>query len=300
MDVIRIALTDLTSFICYTSDVILLMVWTMIVLVSLKNINDAQLICNALKGQGIRSHAEEFEGRYQVVLSDEQDLNEASQLISHYLVFDSDIEAEQKLNPGSLSWNNLSASWFCVVVCVIELVIYLLANAGWHETLFSYLSFPSTAELSEGFNAWRFVTPVFLHFSVMHIVFNLLWWWQWGTLVERSHSSFRLMSIFIFTALASNGMQYLLVGPNFGGLSGVVYGLLGYLWMYKKYIPSSTVYVHPNILRAMLIWMLLGFSGLLTVVIGPMANWAHAFGLIMGCVLGWAYAYIDKAHDQNV
>lgn len=277
-----------------------MMVWMMIVLVSMENINDARLICNALAERGIKSHAEEFEGRYQVLLSDEQDLNEASQLISHYLVLDSDIEAEQKHNPDFLSWNNLRTSGFCLLVCVIEIVIYLLANAGWHETLFSYLSFPSSAELSEGVAAWRFLTPVFLHFSVMHIVFNLLWWWQWGTLVERSQSSFRLMSIFILTAFASNWMQNFLVGPNFGGLSGVVYGLLGYLWMYKKYRPSSTVSVHPTILRAMLIWMLLGFSGLLTALIGPMANWAHAFGLIMGCILGVIYASTDKAQDQNV
>jgi GlpG protein len=69
----------------------------------------------------------------------------------------------------------------------------------------------------------------------------------------------------------------------FGGMSGVVYALLGYVWMRGKYDPASGLFVPPPTVTMMLIWFVAGWTGIL----GPIANMAHGAGLVLG--MAWGY-----------
>jgi len=80
----------------------------------------------------------------------------------------------------------------------------------------------------------------------------------------------------------SNLVQYAWGGPNFGGMSGVVYGLLGYIWVRGKLDPGSGLYLHQTTVIMMLVWLAFGFTGILSI-----ANGAHLGGLVVG--LGWGY-----------
>jgi GlpG protein len=73
-------------------------------------------------------------------------------------------------------------------------------------------------------------------------------------------------------------------GPFFGGMSGVVYGLFGYVWMKSRYDPGAGFYMHPNLV----FWMLVFFIVCLAGFIPNVANAAHGFGLAVGIVLGYA------------
>ena len=77
--------------------------------------------------------------------------------------------------------------------------------------------------------------------------------------------------------------QYFVGGPSFGGMSGVVYGLLGYIWIRGKYDPLSGFYLENWIVIMMIGWFLLGFTGM----IGHIANAAHGAGLAAG--MAWGY-----------
>ncbi len=66
-------------------------------------------------------------------------------------------------------------------------------------------------------------------------------------------------------------------------MSGVVYGLLGYVWIRGKLDPGSGLYVHPTTVTMMIIWFVACVSGIL----GPVANAAHAAGLALGMGWGW-------------
>ena len=135
---------------------------------------------------------------------------------------------------------------------------------------------------------WRLFTPMFIHFGIMHILFNMLWLRDLGSMIEARESSLRLLLLVLITAVGSNLAQYLISipafpalsggAPNFGGMSGVVYGLLGYLWMRGKFDPASGLFLHKSTVAMMLIWLVLCFTGLL----GPVANLAHLFGLLIG------------------
>jgi GlpG protein len=131
---------------------------------------------------------------------------------------------------------------------------------------------------------WRLVTPIFLHFGLMHIVFNLLWLQQLGSTIEATLGSLRFLLLVLVLAALSNLAQYAVSGPFFGGMSGVVYGLFGYAWMKSRYEPHSSIVLPPNAA----FWML-GWLALCTFHIIPnVANTAHAVGLGVGMLWGAA------------
>ena len=85
---------------------------------------------------------------------------------------------------------------------------------------------------------WRLFTPMFLHFSIMHIVFNMLWLRDLGSMIEARQNSFVLLILVLPIAAGSNCAQFFFSGPVFGGMSGVVYGLMGYIWIRGKLDPG--------------------------------------------------------------
>ena len=85
---------------------------------------------------------------------------------------------------------------------------------------------------------WRAVTPIFLHFGIMHIVFNMMWLWQFGLVLETRFRSLRFLALVLFVAIASNSAQAFFDGTNFGGMSGVNYGLFGFLLARSKLHPD--------------------------------------------------------------
>jgi membrane associated rhomboid family serine protease len=69
-------------------------------------------------------------------------------------------------------------------------------------------------------------------------------------------------------------------------MSGVNYGLFGFLWMKGKFGRDQNWQMHPQTVQLMLMWMVLCFTGLL----GPIANGAHVGGLVIGALLGFSSA----------
>ncbi len=129
---------------------------------------------------------------------------------------------------------------------------------------------------------WRLITPIFLHFSVIHILFNMMWLRDLGQIIESRRGSLRFLLMVLVIAISSNLAQYYWSGPLFGGMSGVVYGLFGYLWMKSKYDPASGFYMPPNIVFWMVGFFLIFAFG----AFGNIANMAHGVGLGVGMVIG--------------
>jgi len=162
-------------------------------------------------------------------------------------------------------------------VTLICLAIFAASAFGYFREIFHALSFKWT--ISE---FYRVLTPAFMHLSVLHLIFNLCWWWYLGSKVESSLGSTQLLQILLFTALISNVAQAAIVSNNFAGLSGVTYGLAGFVWFFGKRTNSDTLFLPNNIFVFLLLWMGLGFIELLPI---NMANWAHLAGLVSGIVI---------------
>lgn len=130
---------------------------------------------------------------------------------------------------------------------------------------------------------WRLVTPIFVHFGILHILFNGWWLADLGAAIERRIGSPKLLAFVVVTAALSNALQYAVSGsPYFGGLSGVVYALLGYVWAKGRRDPTFGLALSQQTVVILLVWLGLGFAG----VLGSVANFAHLGGLTAGLVIG--------------
>lgn len=161
-------------------------------------------------------------------------------------------------------------------------VVWGAWNLGFAQVIFNATHFPADiAQLSDG-ELWRVFTPSLIHFSAAHAVFNLLWWWQLGGNIERHRGWVPLLTILLVAGTLPNVVQFFMTGPNFGGLSGVVYGLVGYCWIAGWRNPNSALALPKAHLGMLLLWLVLGFSGFMN-----MANGAHVGGLLVGMLQGW-------------
>ena len=144
---------------------------------------------------------------------------------------------------------------------------------------------------------WRLVTPVFLHFGWLHIVFNSLWLWDLGKRVEQVMGHFNMLMLCLVIAVVSNVSQYGFGGPGlFGGMSGVVYGLLGFSWVAPMIQPAWPIQPSRGIMLLMVGWLIACMVGLVQVLgFGAIANAAHAGGLASGAALGALFAALSRS-----
>ncbi|WP_133154078.1 rhomboid family intramembrane serine protease, partial [Vibrio cyclitrophicus] len=70
-------------------------------------------------------------------------------------------------------------------------VIFVLQQIGFGQAIFNALHFPAVD--GQQWQLWRWLSHAVLHFSVMHIAFNILWWWQLGGDIEKKLGSLKLL-----------------------------------------------------------------------------------------------------------
>lgn len=141
---------------------------------------------------------------------------------------------------------------------------------------------------------WRLITPIFLHFGLVHLVFNSLWLSMLGSRIEQLNGSLHLILLVVCSGVVSNMAQYVWSGSvYFGGMSGVVYALLGYIWIKHKLMPHPALQLPPGIIGFMLGWLVVCMTGILDVLLGVgIANAAHLGGLVIGMLLGFIFGVI--------
>ena len=143
---------------------------------------------------------------------------------------------------------------------------------------------------------WRLVTPMFIHFSPTHLIFNSLWIYILGREIEQLDGKIIFIFLILFTSVSSNYFQYSFSGPSlFGGLSGVVYGLLGYCFVSETFLRINKFSFPPAIYIFMFVWLLIGFTGFLDLLgFGKIANFAHLGGLLSGILSGYIFSMYNK------
>ena len=200
---------------------------------------------------------------------------------------------EKKLKrPGAFPWQ-LGGGGLTMVLMILCILAGLATRLGQDSTWLPWLwisNLPpldplrfwrSLDEIAAG-QVWRLFTPVFLHFSLWHLVFNLLWLQDLGTLLENKIGTWRFAGLVALVAALSNLAQYVAGGAGFGGMSGVVYGLFGYLWMRGRLDFRFGVAISPLTSGLLMVYLAVGIFGL----VGPTANAAHFSGLLAGGFLG--------------
>jgi len=102
------------------------------------------------------------------------------------------------------------------VACLsLSVLAYLLVYFDHDLVLVRYLSFTDIDTVGghriytlPKHQYWRLLTPLFLHFSLMHIAFNSLWLWELGRRVEFRQGSGRMLVLMVVIGVGSNVGQY--------------------------------------------------------------------------------------------
>lgn len=138
---------------------------------------------------------------------------------------------------------------------------------------------------------WRLLVPVFLHGSLLHILFNGMALVQVGPLAERAYGRSRFLLIFLVAGVAGNMLGLRFLGDSVGiGASGALFGLIGAAGLYGHRRGDA---FGRMIRRVMLQW------GLYALVFGLLIradNAAHVGGLVAG--LGLSFILGDADHPR--
>jgi len=147
---------------------------------------------------------------------------------------------------------------------------------------------PGLGELFAQLQVWRWLTPIFLHFSIMHLAFNCAVVIELGRRIEAGGGSAGFVLLVALTGVASNLVQFAFGGSLlFGGLSGVAYGLLGFILMMNRRYPALSVWRLPRGIAIGLMVFLVLFTTGITEAFGlHVANAAHWSGLAAGALAG--------------
>ncbi len=167
---------------------------------------------------------------------------------------------------------------------------YLLKQA---PTIF-YPS-PLFEKISSG-EIWRTFTPALLHYNFLHIFFNVLWFIMLGNQIEFRIKAWKYLILLVLVGIFSNTAQYLMSGPFFMGLSGIVCGQAAFIWArqtvapWEGYLLQRATLVFLALFVVGMFFLQLGFfvvqiTGKMNPTFG-IANTAHLSGALMGYLLG--------------
>ena len=275
-------------------------------LIAFNQQSPAHLLANYLTSQHIQAAVIQHDKEFVVVLDNHDHLDRAKVIADGFLANPTDPKYQQaawdngknvRLAPSGngFSVGNIIADAvkapFTSVVFILCVAVYLLSLFGLFAPIAQHLLMQPFSILSQNHEWWRLLGPAFIHFSALHIIFNLLWWGMLGAKIERILGMSMLLIVFLVSATISNAAQALFSDPVqgnlflFGGLSGVVYAVMGFVWWLGWLRPSWGLSLPNSIVGFMLVWLVLGYADILWV---NMANAAHTAGLISGCLLAGA------------
>lgn len=139
---------------------------------------------------------------------------------------------------------------------------------------------------------WTLLSANYLHAGVLHILFNMMMFWQLVPMVSREYGSYRMFSIYTLGGVFGFIVSYF-AGIGFTiGASAAVCALVGALLYFGKSrggIYGQTVY--KQIMGWVISLFLFGF------IVPGINNWAHGGGILGGIIAGYILGYNDKSRE---
>lgn len=153
---------------------------------------------------------------------------------------------------------------------------------------------PMFEKIREG-ELWRLFTPCFLHLDFFHILFNMLWLFVLGKQIEQKIGIPRYLLFTLIVGIFSNTAQYLMSGPNFMGYSGILCGMIAFVWYRQKRAPWEGYQLQPSTVTFVTAFILVMFALQLfaffieiagyEIPFFPIANTAHLSGAFAGYLI---------------
>lgn len=195
-----------------------------------------------------------------------------------------------------------------LTLLIISIAVSLFSNFSnpkptnvWGQAIVNELSFvakgdyiqaegDAAASLKRG-ELWRVITPIFLHHGMLHLAMNMFVLISFGRMVEGWVGTPKFALFVLLLAIGPNLLQglapdWMRGSPFFGGISGVLYGLFGYVWIRSTLNPNLGVSIPLPIVVIFVGMIVVGLSG--AVPDWPYAELCHLGGLLIGCTIAFA------------
>ncbi|HSD47196.1 MAG TPA: rhomboid family intramembrane serine protease [Pyrinomonadaceae bacterium] len=218
---------------------------------------------------------------------------------------------------------------FTIVVLIANLFVFMLMWQSSGLTVQAlWQAFPEPVLVAYGakvnylINAphhqwWRFITPMFVHINLPHLLVNMYSLWIVGPYVEKLYGSAKFITFWVVTGIAGVVASYLSVQPRlatggFGrflfkttdvasaGASGALFGLVGVLFIFgikfRRELPEGFRRAFgTGMLPIIIINLVIGFIGR-----GFIDNAAHLGGLVSGAALATVVQYRRVGERRGV
>lgn len=276
---------------------------------------DLRPVIAALRRAGCRLQVSEESGEQVVWVWDVSQVEPLQRLIEAQrrgeLVVHENLAANQNRGYAqagvALIWrlsNFLKSCPLASTIAALCLIIALMSQLGRDLRGLEGLFFPPllfssflelALELIDPSLFLRSLTPALLHFGEIHLVFNLLWLFYFGRQIERVQPLLLVAVVYVVITLAGNVAQYYLTGSNaFGGLSGLIYGLVGYTWLLGIMVPNSRIALRSSTFLVFVVAMV----GMAIFASSSIASEAHAGGLFAGLVAGFCVGLWQRGRSH--
>jgi rhomboid protease GluP len=217
---------------------------------------------------------------------------------------------------------------FTIAILIANLFVFLLmwdSNGLTSHSLWQEFSTPILLAYGAKLNAfivapnhqwWRFVTPMFIHVNLLHLLVNMYSLWVLGPYVEKLYGSAKFVVFWVVTGIAGVVASYLTVRPNLAasglgrflfkaldepsaGASGALFGLVGVLFVFgikfRRELPEGFKRAFgTGMLPVIMINLFIGFLGR-----GFIDNAAHLGGLLSGAALAMVVQYRRLGESQR-
>jgi GlpG protein len=179
--------------------------------------------------------------------------------------------------------------------CCFSLFVFIYIMQVYRgEDFMNHLFYHKEFGLSMFLEPWKFITPALMHGSLLHLFMNLMCWNQLAGSLEKNYDYKIVLYVVLFSAFFSNLGQFIFSGPNFLGISGAIFGLIGYIWTKGKIDKEARVSFNNSVLWFSIGWIALGYLDIIPGM--SFANEAHLFGLLSGIF----YAVYEKKKAVKV
>ncbi len=138
---------------------------------------------------------------------------------------------------------------------------------------------------------WTILTAMFVHANFLHILFNMITLYFFGTFCLQLTDTKRFLIVYFVGGIIGN-LVFLWLGPEFSyvvGASGAIYAIGGVLVVMR---PTLRVYLYFFIPMPLWVVIIVGF--LLTAFVGDVAWQAHLGGLVVGLLAGFYFRRIER------
>jgi len=193
-----------------------------------------------------------------------------------------------------------SATLYLLILTILMYSLQTFSSMMFRTDLLAFYGSKINQFILQG-QVWRFLTPVFLHGSILHLVFNMYALYTIGPRMENRFGTWPFLALYLISGLWGNAFSFLFTPNASLGASTAIFGMIAaqgvYIYKNRMLLGSAARPMMMNIIMIVAVNLMLGLSP-------GVDNWGHIGGLLGGLFFSWfaspTYGVMEGLFGSNV